>query len=230
MSEMYETSVFNDSPRSQSAQGTAAWLYERVGYCTASRFCDVIKKLKTGKPSKERQNYAMELVIERITGQPSDHWTSAAMLWGTEQEQRSRMEYEAATGKMLEQVGFIKHPTIPWVGASPDSLIDDDGGFESKSPFNSANHIYTLLDGMPEEHMAQVQGGMWITGRKWWDFQSFDPRLPAPLRRYVQRVERDDAYIANLEAEVISFLAEVDALMARLPDIDMPPPHEQGDE
>lgn len=211
-----EQEPFVSKHNSVAAQGSAEWLYQRVGYCTASRFCDVVKKLKKGGPSKERQNYAMELVIERITGQPSDHWTSAAMLWGTEQEQKSGMEYEAATGVMLEPVGFIKHPTLSWVGASPDGLIGDDGGFESKSPFNSVNHIYTLLDGMPEEHMAQCQGGMWITGREWWDFQSFDPRLPEPLRRYVQRVERDVKYIAMLEAEVVTFLAEVAEVVQRL--------------
>lgn len=220
--EMYEGSTLQDYA-GQGPQGSAAWLFERVGYCTASRFCDVVKKLKTGKPSKERQNYAMELVIERITGQPSDHWTSAAMMWGTEQQMRSQMAYEAHSGQLIEEVGFIKHPTLPWVGCSPDGLIGDDGGFESKSPFNSANHIYTLLDGMPEEHMAQCQGGMWVTGRQWWDFQSFDPRLPNGMQRYVQRIERDDKYIAMLEAEVIAFLAEVDALLARLPAVEMPP-------
>ena len=203
-------------PTSGAAQGSAQWLFDRVGYCTGSRFGDVIKKLKSGKPSKERENYAMELVIERITGQPSDHWTSSAIQWGTDQEQRSRMEYEAATGAMVEQVGFIKHPTLKFVGCSPDGLIDDDGGYESKSPFNSVNQIYTLLKGMPEEHMAQCQGGMWITGRKWWDFQSFDPRLPAPLNRHCQRVVRDDKYIEQLEQEIISFNAEVAALVLRL--------------
>lgn len=197
-------------------QGSAQWLYDRVGHCTGSRFGDVVKKLKSGKPSKERENYMMELVVERITGQPSDHWTSAAMLWGTEQEQMSRMSYEAATGAMVERCGFIKHPKIKWVGVSPDGLVDEDGGFESKSPFNSVNHLYTVLDGMPDEHLAQCQGGMWVTGRKWWDFQSFDPRLPAHVGRYIQRIERDDAYIAMLEAEVIAFIAEVEAVVEKL--------------
>lgn len=197
-------------------QGSAQWLFDRVGHCTGSRFGDVVKKLKSGKPSKERENYMMELAVERITQQPSDHWTSAAMLWGTEHEHQSKMEYEAHTGAMVERCGFIKHPTLKWVGVSPDGLIDEDGGFESKSPFNSVNHLYTVLDGMPEEHLAQCQGGMWVTGRQWWDFQSFDPRLPAPLRRYTQRVPRDDAYIAMLETEVIAFTAEVDAIVKRL--------------
>ena len=199
-----------------SKQGSATWLYERVGYVTASRFDDVIAKLKNGNPAKARENYLMEIVIERITGQPSDHWTSAAMLWGSEQEERSRMTYEARTGAMVEEVGFIKHPTLQMVGASPDGLIGDDGGFESKSPFNTANHIRTLLNGMPEEHFPQVQGGLWITGRKWWDFQSFDPRLPDALCRYVQRVGRDDKFIAALEAEVVVFSAEVNDMVKRL--------------
>lgn len=203
-------------PREEAEQGSARWLFDRVGHCTGSRFGDVVKKLKSGKPSKERENYMMELAVERITEKPSDHWTSAAMLWGTEQEHASRMAYEAHTGAFVERCGFIKHPTIKWVGVSPDGLIDEDGGFESKSPFNSVNHLYTLLDGMPEEHMAQCQGGMWVTGRKWWDFQSFDPRLPAKLQRFTWRVERDDAYIAMLEAEVIAFTAEVAEVVDRI--------------
>lgn len=176
----------------------------------------MVKKLKSGKPSKERENYMMELVVERITGQPSDHWTSAAMLWGTEQEKRARMGYEAMTGALVETVGFLKHPTHLMVGVSPDGLIEEDGGYESKSPFNSANHIRTILDGMPDEHMAQCQGGMWVTGRQWWDFQSYDPRLPAPLDRYVQRIPRDEKYIAMLETEVIAFTSEVADMIQRL--------------
>lgn len=198
-------------------QGSAAWLYERCGYITASRFEDVIGKQKNGKYYAARETYKWELVIERVTGQPSDHWTSAAMEWGQENERGSCMAYEAATGAMLERVGFVKHPAIKWVGASPDALIDDDGGFESKSPFNSRYHLETLLGGVvPPEHVAQVQGGMWVTGRKWWDFQSFDPRLPDHLKRFHVRVPRDDAYISTLETEVIAFALEVEELVKRL--------------
>lgn len=202
-----------------ASQRTAAWLYERCGYCTASRFNAVIAKTKAGKPTAERDKYLMELVIERITGRPLDHYSSSAMLWGEEQEPHSRMDYEARTGAMVEEVGFIKHPTLPMVGGSPDGLIGEDGGWESKSPFNSAVHIGTLLEGMPTEHLAQVQGLMWITGRKWWVFQSYDPRLPSPLCRYVERIERDDEYIEKLAAEVTAFNEEVAAMVERLKQI-----------
>ena len=200
----------------RSEQGSAAWLYERCGFVTASRFRDVMAKLKSGKPSEKRQTYLMECVIERLTGRPNDHFASTAMQWGTDQEPHSRMAYESATGAMVEEVGFIKHPTLPMVGGSPDGLIGEDGGWESKSPYNSAVHLYTVLEGMPEEHIAQVQGCMWLTGRAWWDFQSFDPRLPEPLNRYCQRIERDEKYIAALEAEVIAFSAEVAEMVERL--------------
>lgn len=199
-------------------QGSAAWLYERCGFVTASRFKDVMDRLKSGKPGAKREKYLMELVVERITGQPQDHFTSAAMSWGTDQEKPSRMAYEAATGRMVEEVGFIKHPTLARVGGSPDGLIGEDGGWESKSPWNTANHIETLLDGMPEEHRAQVQGLMWLTGRKWWDFQSFDPRLPAPMDRYCQRIERDEDYISELAGEVMAFNDAVAAMVARILD------------
>lgn len=201
------------------AQGSSRWLFERVGHITASRFEDAIAKLKSGKYSAARETYKWELVIERMAGQPSDHWTSTAMQWGTDNEQASKMAFEAATGAILEPCGFVKHPTLALVGASPDALIDEDGGFESKSPFNSRYHLETILAGaMPDEHKAQVQGGMWITGRKYWIFQSFDPRLPEPLNCFRQRIERDAAYIAMLEAEIKVFADEVAAMVAKLKD------------
>lgn len=201
---------------SDAPQGSGAWLYERCGFITASRFRDVLDFTKAGKPGAKRTAYLWEVTIERLTGQPADHYTNAAMQWGQDQQQHSQMACEAATGHMIEEVGFIKHPTLPMVGGSPDGTIGDDGGWESKSPFNSAIHLTTVLDGMPEDHMAQVQGCMWITGRQWWLFASFDPRLPPPLNLYTQRIERNDEYIVNMEKEIIAFSAEVNALLARL--------------
>lgn len=199
-----------------AAQGSGAWLYERCGFITASRFRDVLDLTKVGKPTAKRDAYLWEIVIERVTGQPVDHFSNAAMEWGSEQESHSRMATEVQRGYMIEETGFIKHPTLPMVGGSPDGLIGDDGGWESKSPFNSANHLRTILDGMPQDHMAQVQGLMWITGRKWWDFASYDPRMPQHLRLYVERIERNDEYIVNMEKEIIAFSEQANEIVGRL--------------
>lgn len=197
-------------------QGSLTWLYERVGLCTASRFKDAIDTLKNGKSSAKREAYKWELVIERMTGQPCQHYESTAMQHGTEHEPLARMAYVALTGAFVEEVGFHRHPTLD-VGGSPDGLIDDDGGIEIKCPFNSANHLQCFLTGMPEEHIPQVQGLMWLTGRKWWDFVSHDPRIPKPMDTFILRIQRDDKYISEvLEPGILLFLVEVGELLAKL--------------
>lgn len=201
---------------SAAPQHSAEWFAARAGKVTASRFRHVVAKLKRGGYAEARDTYLWELVIERITGSAADHFASAAMQWGTDNEAGARMAYEGATGAMVEEVGFLLHPQFESVGGSPDGLIGDDGGFEAKCPFNSAVHLRNFIEGMPAEHRHQVQGLMWITGRAWWDYVSYDPRLPAPFARYVQRIARDEDYIAELQAEVSIFLGELDAMVNRV--------------
>ena len=202
--------------REPGEQGSIDWLMARCGMVTASRFKDVLAKLKNGTPAKVRQDYLWEVVVERLTGRPIVHYVNAAMERGTELEPLGRMAYEARTGRMVAETGFLHHNGIQFVGGSPDGLLDDDGGIEIKCPYNSAIHLATVLEGMPADHVPQVQGLMWITGRQWWDFVSYDDRLPAPLDIYVQRVPRDDAFCKTLEAEVIVFLREVETLLQRI--------------
>ena len=199
-------------------QGSLEWLYERLGLCTASRFKDAIDTLKNGKSSAKREAYKWELVIERITGQPVQHYESTAMQHGTENEPMARMAYCSKTGAFVDEVGFYRHSEL-MAGGSPDGLIDEDGGIEIKCPFNSANHLQCFLTEMPEEHIPQVQGLMWLLGRQWWDFISFDHRMPAPMDIYIQRIPRDDKYIdETLVPGIVAFLDEVQALQNQLTD------------
>lgn len=201
---------------SDAPQGSGAWLFERAGSCTCSRFRDVMDTLKNGKPGAKREAYLWEVVTELITGMPNDHYASAAMQYGTDNEPLARMAYEGDSGHMVEETGFIKHPIIERCGGSPDGTIGEDGLIEIKCPYNSRYHLQTVIDGMPEEHAAQIQGLMMVTGRKWCDFISFDPRMPAPLNLYVERIPRDEEYITRLAAAVIAFNDEAKALLARL--------------
>jgi len=187
-------------------QRTEDWFADRLGKATASRFNDIMK----GKAMAGWKNYRAELVIERITGQKEEGYTSKPMQWGIDTEPVARTIYQLRSGNIVEECGFFKHSVLE-AGASPDGLIGADGVIEIKSP-NSATHIATLSSGkIPTQYYAQIQGQMWITGRQWGDFVSYDPRLPENASIIIVRVERDNPYIARLEQNVTDFLAEVDA-------------------
>lgn len=195
-------------------QRSAEWFSARLGCATASKFRAVMSKLKSGKPAQARIDYAIELVTERLSGQPTPHFTTAAMQWGVDQEPGARIEYEFKRSVEVIETGFVRHPSL-LTGASPDGLVGEEGLIEIKCP-SSVTHVETLLGGMPDDHMPQIQGQLWVTGRAWCDFVSYDPRMPKALQLYVQRIPRDDIYIANLDLEVRQFLAEVDDLERQL--------------
>jgi putative phage-type endonuclease len=196
-------------------QRTEEWYQARLGKVTASRVADVLAKIKTGE-SASRKNYKMELVVQRLTGQPGESFTNAAMEWGTATEPQARMAYEAHTGSFVEEKGFIDHPTIEGFGCSPDGLVGDDGLIEIKC-MNTANHVETIIECKPpSRYIPQMQCQMAVTGRQWCDFVAFDPRLPEDLQLLVVRVDRDQEYIDQMEVEVKQFLSEVNDLFNQL--------------
>lgn len=196
-------------------QRSDEWFAARLGKVTASRVADVVARTKTGYGAS-RANYLAELVAERLTGVKAEGFTNAAIQWGTDQEPEARLAYEFRTDAVIEEVGFISHPSIEMSGASPDALVGDDGLAEIKCP-NTSTHIETLLTGViPSRYETQMLWQMACTGRAWCDFASFDPRLPEEMRLFVKRFPRDDTRIAELEDEVRTFLFELDTTVHRL--------------
>lgn len=199
-----------------AAQGTEGWLIERLGHVTGSRFHDVSKRGRDGKYLKARETAITEITLELLTGQPGAMWTSKATNWGKAYEATARMAYEATTREFVTEVGFIAHPHHMQVGASPDGLIGKRKGYESKCPLTPTVHLDTLLNGMPDEHIAQVQGGMWICDCDEWDFVSFHPQFPEGMQLYIQTIKRDNAYIEVLKNEVLSAVNEINSNVTRL--------------
>lgn len=193
-------------------QGSEAWALERCGRATASCFAHVMAKGE----GKTRTKYLRQVVCERLTGKPAETFHNGHMDRGTEQEPLAREAYEVLTGYDVEIAGFIPHASL-LAGCSPDCLVERDGGAEIKSVIPTIQ-LETFLRGKyPPEHRPQIQGNLWITGRKWWDFVSFCPDMRAEhLQLYKFRVDRDDDYIQELEAEVRRFLKDVDQLYDRL--------------
>lgn len=193
-------------------QGSPEWFAMRAGKVTASKVSDVMSAITTAG----YKNYLADLVVERLTGNKTESFTNAAMQWGVDQEPIARAEYEVKTGNFVDQIAFVDHPTIANFGCSPDGLVGDDGLIEIKCP-NTATHIdYVMQDKVPTKYIPQIQCQLAVTGRKWCDFVSFDPRLPDGLQILIVRLERDDEYIEKLEARVVKFLDEVNSAVTGL--------------
>lgn len=218
---MVTVTVVNDTSNAEIVdpkkveQGSALWKQIRLGHVTASNLADVMAKGKSGE-AITRRKYKIKLVAERLTGQGQDFYSNAAMEWGTEQEPYARMAYEVARETLVDKTGFWHHPTIEWLGVSPDGLVGDDGLVEIKCP-NTTTHLdYIFDDKVPTDYYKQIQGQLWVTGRDWCDFVSYDPRLPEKNQLFIKRCPRDEELIATMELEVREFLMEIEMLIGKL--------------
>ncbi len=198
-----------------SPQQSEQWFKDRLGKVTASRLNDVVSRLKNGDESSARANYKSQLICERLTGQIKDQFSTQDMRWGAECEAFARSSYEVEKGTIIEQIGFVPHPSIEMCGASPDGIVCD-GTIEIKC-LTTKNHIDVLLtQKVPDEFINQIQWQMACTNKNWCDFVAFDPRLPEPLQMFIQRIERDNDKIKQLEEETIIFLCEIDEKINKL--------------
>lgn len=184
-------------------QGSPEWLAARLGKPSASMFSKLITA--TGKPSSSADGYINQLIAERLTGQSEPLYVTEWMARGTELEPEAREAYEFISGNDVIETGFILDTGFEY-GCSPDGLITDQGGLEIKCPAPQTMVSY-LRDNQVgvKKYWQQIQGCMWISQRKWWDFFAYHPEMPHVL----VRVERDDEYIAKLAIEVQGAVAEI---------------------
>lgn len=183
------------------AQGSSEWLSLRRGLPTASMFHAILAKGE----GKTRQSYMYRLLGERITGEIVESYKNDDMTRGNRMESEAREAYALAFDAEPQLVGFIRNGDV---GCSPDSLIGDKGLLEIKT--KRADLLLKVIfdDVVPSEHVAQVQGQLWVAEREWCDFVSYWPGI----RLFVKRVYRDEKYIASLAAGVQRFLDELHEL------------------
>lgn len=207
-------------------QGSDAWKQLRLGKVTASRMADLMAKTKTGW-GQSRANYLADLVTERLTGQPTEGYTNAAMAWGTEQEPHARSLYSLTYDVDVQTIGIVQHKEISDFLASPDGLVCE-GLIEIKSPQSNTHIEYLLEQKVPQKYVLQMQSQMACTGRPWCDFVSFDPRMPSEMQLFVKRIERDDKLIKEIEDLVKTFITELDETVLRLRQLYKPGANDNG--
>ena len=197
-------------------QRTPEWYSSRCGRVTASAISNVMmEKTKAGY-----RNYMAQLVCERLTGQPTEGYTSPAMQHGIDTEAEARAAYSARVGQLVEEVGFIKHPKLE-AGASPDGLVGTDGLVEIKCLQPAASLDIIESKKVPTEHRLQMMWQMAVTGRDWCDYVVYQPKLPERLRLHIIRVHRDQPAILEITQAVTNFLFEVDRKVNHLKELSL---------
>lgn len=169
-------------------QRSPEWYQARLGKITASSAALVMYPAR-------RKPYIYQLVAERLTGEQTPFPMTEYMQWGVDHEDEARQWYENKTGNKVEEVGFCVKNDL--VGCSPDGLVGLNGLIEIKCPM-SKTHVATLNGEIKAEYKQQMQFQMWVTGRDWCDFVSYDPRMPENARGTINRVFRDQSKIDKL--------------------------------
>lgn len=224
-------------------QQSDEWMDMRCGSVVGSRVVEVLGRLKIantnkatgvtrkkGEYAQPHYDYLKQVAVERLTGDWRQNGIGnlRAVEWGTEQEPNARAAYELQTDLLVRPVGLAVHPKEKWFCASPDSLVGDDGLMEAKC-LNSGNHVEIIESGMiPEKFIPQLMAQMSCAERQWCDFVAYDPRLPKNLRLFIKRLARTDyvefrgttqsvdSHIADMEAEVHTFLEDVILYLGKL--------------
>lgn len=188
-------------------QGSPEWLEARLGRVTMSELKTLLVNGKgPGGFGTGALSYMHQLIGERMTGELAEPFQgNVHTRRGHELEGVARELYRDATGETEPQeVGIILNHDV---GYSPDSLIGDNGLLEIKTKLPKYQ-IEVLLSGeIPAEHIAQCQGGLWVSEREWIDFVSYWPGMPL----FIKRAYRDERLIRKIADRVEAFYAEMDA-------------------
>lgn len=195
-------------------QGSQSWLDRKRGKVSASKAKDLNTNGRGGKPSKTSESYMMELISERLTGESKPFFENDAMKWGTETEPQARAMFELREGLEVEEVAFVERNE--WLGISPDGLIGDDGLIEIKCPNTATQIRRALSDDYSADYKDQIQMQLMVTERQYCYFLSFDPRLDCDAGYLLQKVERDEKYIEEMEVKTKAFISKMKELLKKL--------------
>jgi hypothetical protein len=203
-------------------QGSDEWRQARCGSIGASDAPRVVRRIKSGGFSADRESLMAEKVLERLTNTPFEKFKSAAMLRGIEREPEARLLYQMVRGVEVEEVGLVSHLTVKGSHASPDGYVLQPGGtaigglIEIKCP-EPAAHLDTLLtETISNDYTVQMQWQMACAVSPWCDYVSFNPDFPPAMQLWIKRVHRDAAFIADLEREITTFIRELEAKVDKL--------------
>ena len=190
-------------------QRTPEWLESRIGMITGSKIADI-----TGSVAAQKRRLGQE-ISELLSGEVLEI-KAKPLDWGIMNESKPKAIYHAEHNEVVD-CSLITHPDYPRFGCSPDGLVGDNGLIEIKCPYNSLNHIETVVkDTIKLEYRKQIQWNLFVTGREWCDFITYDPRMPLKSQMVIVSIRRDETMIEELKAGAFKFLEKLDSYMEKL--------------
>jgi hypothetical protein len=187
------------------------WFINRQGNFTGSEIWKLMTEARSKKDvlSKTAETYILEKVWEKLSGEVKQGINNMATEFGNDNEPIAKKFYTSVTGNEVKESLMLYSNEIEGLTGSPDGLIGEDGLIEIKCPYNGANHLKhcfitsdeTFLSEQPE-YYYQMQCYMLLSGRKWCDFVSFDPRIISDLGLFIYRVNANEEIIEKMTEKV----------------------------
>lgn len=192
-------------------QGSAEWLALRLGIATMSELdCLLVNGKGEAGFGAGAFSYMDQLIGERITGEAAElPFSTRATERGHELEGKAGVLYVAREGVQLDHAAIILNHGA---GYSPDAMIGADGLIEIKTKLPKFQVGVILSGEVPKEHVAQCQGGLWVSEREWIDFISYWPGMPM----FVKRMYRDEVLIRKIAERVKTFYELLDERLGRV--------------
>lgn len=180
-------------------QGTPEWFKIRQKKMTASHGQAI------GNNGAGLKTYIYELVSEHYSSAEKEHFTNEHTERGNELEPVARALYEMETGNKVEEVGFIE--MSEYAGASPDSLVNKDGGLEIKC-VEDKKYFKMLMGELDpiKDYDWQVQMSLLVSERDWWDLLIYNPNYEKNMiikRIYPDKEKQDKLKIGLASGEKI---------------------------
>ena len=187
------------------------WFKTRQGSFTGSEIYKLMTEPRTkaakekGELSEGANTYVLEKVWEKLSGRTKGGVDNFATEWGNENEPKAVLWYEKLTGRKCEETNLLYSKEYPYISGTPDRFVGEDGMIELKCPFNGANHLkhcfITDSEYFKSEHNDyywQMMCYLYLSGRQWCDFVSFDPRIDSDLGMFIYRVERNEGDVSQM--------------------------------
>jgi len=198
-------------------QGTLEWFDLKIGKISGTSCQTLLTDPKGKKDTKELGTGAKQMVLKKaaeiITGSPSVQFSGNGVTdWGNEMEPLSIQEYELNELCVVETVGFVQDGNFK--GFSPDGIVGDTGLVESKC-LQPTEHLKKFLSKkIDKAHMAQMQWGLFVSGRVWYDNIYYNPKFPEGTDYFKIRVERDEEMIEKFKIRSDQAIKEICAILS----------------